>query len=108
MKTNTYHVAAVVHIGYRTDVDTGAADPETDINYIAVQFYEGRIRVPVELCGDDLLACFCKGEIENRVFKRLSTSNENYGIVGLKRWYPYVSSISIQPSACQEEEGEEE
>lgn len=45
----------------------------------------------------------CVAVIENRILARLANADVNYGVVGLKRWKPRVSSITCVPLGRSEE-----
>jgi len=100
-KKQAWRVSALVDIGYVVG-DTGR-------QHVANHFQMDRKIVLNASLGTAVspeVIEAAKRAIQNRSFDSLSNSDENYGVVGLKRWDPRVLTISCV--AVFKDAGEEE
>lgn len=96
MITQSWMCSAVVLIKHHSG-DT--------VKQVATQLFECRLKTHRILGTEEneKIRAVCKEEVKAKMFKRLATSNENYGIVGLKRWVVEVVSLRITPIFNEDE-----
>lgn len=78
---------------------------ENERKEVATQLHECVVRLDHALGREvtDKVRRKCQEVVEMRIFSRLSNADENYGVVGCKRWKPIVKAMTLTPIGREEE-----
>ena len=89
----------------RSIIDVGYVVGDDGRRHVANQMHECVVRLDPALGTEvtDRVKRKCKDVVEGRIFSRLSNTDENYGVVGCKRWQPIVKAITCTPMGRTEE-----
>jgi hypothetical protein len=98
MKKQVWHCAAMTRIGYHVG-------DEDEVVWVANQLVECRIKLDQNACEEEMLLVSLS-TMRAKLLARLTSSLENYGVVGLKRWTFQVPKFNrTRVEECEDEDG---
>lgn len=99
-KNQAWRCTSIVDVGYTVDIEGR--------QHVANQLHTCVVRLDTAFGkeANERVRRKCSDVVQGRVFTRLANADENYGIVGLKRWDPLVKSMVCEAIGAEDEDGE--